>query len=65
MARIRRYCGSYLLEVSDGKIKEYCGSYLYQIDGYRVKQYCGPYLYEIDGFISHNELMAVIAILFA
>ena len=49
MARIKRYCGSYVLEISNDRIKEYCGSYLY----------------EIDGFLSHEDLMAVIAVLFA
>ena len=49
MARIKRYCGNYILEINSGRIKEYCGSYLY----------------EIDGFLSHEELMGLIAILFA
>ena len=49
MARIKRYCGPYILEIS----------------GDRIKEYCGPYLYEIDGFVSHSELMALIAVLFA
>lgn len=49
MARLRRYCGSYILEINNGKFREYCG----------------PYLYEIEGFVSRQEMMALIAILFA
>lgn len=47
------------------RVKRYCGSYIAEIDGNRIKQYCGPYLYEVDGFISRKELMMLIAILFA
>ena len=47
------------------RLKQYCGPYLLEIDGDRIKQYCGPYLYEIEGAISHQELMGLIAILFA
>ena len=49
MAKIRRYCSNYILETTGDKIREYCG----------------PFLYQIEGFISHKELMALIAILFA
>ena len=31
----------------------------------RIKEYCGNYLYEIDVFLSSQDLMALIAILFA
>ena len=65
MATIRRYCGSTVLDVSSGKIKEYCGSYLYEINGNKIKRYCGETLYEINGFLSHQDMMAVLAILFA
>ena len=37
MARIKRYCGSYILEINGDKIKEHCGPYLYEIGGGRVK----------------------------
>ncbi|MBR3617661.1 MAG: hypothetical protein IKN46_03195 [Acholeplasmatales bacterium] len=47
------------------RLKRYCGKYLLEIQGDRIKEYCGNYLYEIDGFISHNEMMALVAILFA
>ena len=63
--RIKQYCGSYLLQVEGNRIRRYCGSYIAEIDGNRIKQYCGPYLYEIEGFLSHKELMMVIAVLFA
>lgn len=46
-------------------MKRYCGNYIAEIVGNKIKEYCGNYLYEIDGFISHNEMMALVAILFA
>lgn len=46
-------------------LKRYCGSYVLEINGGMIKEYCGPYLYEITGFVSHQELMALMAILFA
>lgn len=49
MARIRRYCGNYILEMNNGVIKEYCGRPLYELDGDRIRRYCGNYLYEISG----------------
>ena len=48
MARVRRYCGNYILE----------------FQGNRIREYCGNYLYEIDGFLSSSEMMALIAVLF-
>ena len=47
------------------KIKRYCGSYIAEIQGNMIKEYCGSYLYEIDVFLSNRELMMLIAILFA
>ena len=47
------------------RIRQFCGQYIYEIDGDRIKRFCGPYMYEIDGFLSHEQLMALIAILFA
>ena len=63
--RIKRYCGPYVYEIDGNRIKQYCGPYIAEIQGNRIKQYCGPYLYEIDGYLNSDELMAVIAILFA
>ena len=47
------------------RVKRYCGPYIAEIQGNRIKEYCGGYLYEIDGFLSHKEMMMLIAILFA
>ena len=33
MAKIKRYCGPYILEISGGKLKEYCGPYRYELQG--------------------------------
>lgn len=49
MAKVRRYCGPWLYEISNGKIRDYCG----------------PWLYEIEGSLTKEELMMLIAILFA
>ena len=64
MAKIRRYCGAYILEINNSQIREYCGPYRYTIENDKVREYCGKYLYEIDGFLSNRELMMLIAILF-
>ncbi len=45
------------------KIRRYCGNYILEFDGNRIKEYCGNYIYEIDGFLSEKEKMALIAIL--
>ena len=63
--KIQRYCGSYLLEFDGKRVKRYCGNYIAEVEGNRIKQYCGPYLYEIEGFVSNEQMMALIAILFA
>jgi hypothetical protein len=39
--------------------------YIASIEGNRIKEYGGRILYEIDGFITHKELMMLIALLFA
>ena len=44
MARLKRYCGSYLLEIDNGHIKEYCGSYKYELSGSNVRRYCGNFV---------------------
>lgn len=48
MVTIKRYCESNILEISNGRIKEYCGNYLY----------------EINGFVTNQELMAILTLLF-
>ena len=48
MATIKRYCGNNILEISNGRIKEYCGNYLY----------------EINGFVTNQELLAILTLLF-
>ena len=47
------------------RVKRYCGNYIAEVEGNRIKQYCGPYLYEIEGFLSNEQMMALIAVLFA
>ena len=49
MAKLRRYCGPYILTIENGYIKEYCGKTLYEITGNKIRRYCGNYLYEING----------------
>ena len=47
------------------KVRRYCGPWLYEIEGNRIREYCGPWLYEIEGSLTKEELMMLIAILFA
>ena len=47
------------------RVRRYCGSYLLEFDGNKIREYCGPYLYEIEGFVSNEQMMALIAVLFA
>ena len=32
MARVKRYCGPYILEINNERVKEYCGGYLYELN---------------------------------
>lgn len=63
--RIKEWAGFYVLEVKGNNIKRYGGQIIAQIDGNKIKEWAGLYIYEISGFVSHKELMALIAILFA
>lgn len=47
------------------RVRRYCGNYLYDIEVGRIREYCGNYLHGIDGPLSHMDLMALIAVLFA
>ena len=47
------------------KVRRYFGPWLCQIEGNRIRKYCGPWLYEIEGSLTKEELMMLIAILFA
>ena len=47
------------------KVRRYCGPWLYEIEGNRIREYCAPWLYEIEGSLAKEELMMLIAILFA
>lgn len=47
------------------RIKRYCGSYILEVDGNRIKEYCGQYIYEIEGYLNQTQLLAVLATLFA
>ena len=38
MARIKEYCGRYILEINNGIIKEYCGRNLFEIYSNKVKR---------------------------
>ena len=51
--------------MNGNRIRRYCGNFIAEIQGNRIREYCGNYLYEIDGALSHTEMMALIAILFA
>ena len=58
MARLKRYCGNYILEINNGIYKEYCGSYLYQIDNRKFFCFAGIHaasiLYNGDIFACPN-----------
>ena len=62
---VRRYCGPYILEMSGNRVRRYCGPYVAEIDGNRIREYCGQYLYEVDGFLTHEQWLALITLLFA
>ena len=68
MAYLKDYqTGRYLLTVDGDYIKEYqTGKYRYKISGDKIVEYqSGRYLYKFDGFLSHKEIVALLAILFA
>ena len=65
MVRIRRYCGPYLYEIDNGRLRQYCGQYRYELNGKYIRQYCGPIMYEIEGYLNNDELMMLVAVLFA
>ena len=41
-----------------------CLAIIAEINGNYIKEYCGPIRYEVSGFVSHHQLMALVAILF-
>ena len=55
----------YLLTVEGNNIRRYCGPYIATIEGNRIREYCGSYKYEIEGFLTNEQMMALIALLFA
>ena len=47
------------------RIKRYCGNYILECDGGRLKEYCGSYRYEIEGFMTRKEIMMLLTLLYA
>ena len=42
-----------------------CGPYIAEVVDNKIREYCGQYLYEINGFLTHEQLLALITLLFA
>lgn len=80
MAYLRRFGGPYILEISGGKIREYGGPWelvyengsikhwggpiIAQFDGRYFKPFGGAWEYEVVGFVTHDELLALITLLY-
>ena len=64
MAYIKKWGGPIYFEVNSYGIKKFASLYDYKIDGNYLKEFGGKILYKIDGFLSHKQLMAILAILF-
>lgn len=47
------------------RIKRYCGNYILECDGNRIRDYCGSYRYEIEGFMTRKEIMMLLTLLYA
>ena len=63
MAKLKRYCGNYIMEIDNGKYREYCGNYLYELDGNTLEDELaymklGSYSVETSGIFEIATFMA-------